>query len=65
MCRKAGAHWGGGVKQQVLILPVILLGFEGRHPTNAFSSSLADAGGGAQGISSTNLSLVEKYLCAF
>lgn len=57
-----------GVKCRVFVIPVLPVGFGGRHPPDAFSSSLADAGGGAQGvwgIGSTDLGPIEKYLCTF
>lgn len=56
------------MKCWVLVIPVLLLGFGGRYPTDTFPSSLADDSGGAQGmwgISSTDLGPIEKYLCTF
>lgn len=67
-CQKAGACRGGGVKCWVLVILALLLGFGERHPADASPYSLADAGGGAQGmqgIGITDLGLIEKYLCTF
>jgi len=76
-CQKAAACRGGGEKHWVLVILALLLGCGGRHPTNAsvergpwdaFTSFLADAGGGAQGmrvVGSAGLGPIKKYLCTF